>query len=282
MFVPPQFITVGPLTVYFYSLFILLGIILGFLLARPEAKRFGLASEELALSIFYALIPGFIGARLYHVIDLWSVYSAHPLQILETWNGGLGILGGLVGGLLGLGFFWWLRWGTGSGPGWRQGNFPWLFNSRRQTGRSQHLPFLRLLDIYVPSVLLAQAIGRFGNWTNQEAFGPPTDVPWRIYIAPENRPDRYVGSSYFHPTFFYEAGFDFVGLAIVLLLRPRLRRRPGAVLGAYLVIYGLGRFIVEFYRFGTAHIGGIATAHIVAVVLVFGGSWLLVRESRAT
>ncbi len=280
MFVPPQFLTVGPLTIYFYSLFILLGIILGFLLARPEAKRFGLAAEELALSIFYALIPGFIGARLYHVIDQWSVYSAHPLQILETWNGGLGILGGLAGGLLGLWFFWWSRWGTGRATAWWRGRLSVAVTSARQAASADALPFLRLLDIYVPSVLLAQAIGRFGNWTNQEAFGPPTDVPWRIYIAPENRPDQYVASSYFHPTFFYEAGFDFVGLAIVLLLRPRLRHRPGAVLGAYLVIYGLGRFIVEFYRFGTAHVAGIAVAHVVAVVLVFAGSWLLVRESR--
>lgn len=256
MFTPPQFFAVGPFTIYFYSLFILTGIVLGFLLARPEARRFEISGEELLLSIFYALIPGFIGARLYHVIDLWSsLYAGDPLSALAVWNGGLGILGGLIGGLLGL----------------------WVFWRRYQ----RPVPFLRLLDIYAPSALLGQAIGRFGNWTNQEAFGPPTKAPWGIAIAPEHRPEQYLGFTHFHPTFFYEAGFDFVGLALLLLLRPRLRAKPGAVLGAYLVIYGLGRFIVEFFRFDTAHIAGIATAHLIAAVLVIAGSWLLVRPIPA-
>lgn len=253
MFTPPQYLLVGPFTIYFYSLFILTGIVLGFLLARPEARRFKISGEELALSIFYAVIPGFIGARLYHVIDQWLVYSGDPASAVAVWNGGLGILGGLAGGLLGL----------------------WFFSRRYRR------PLLRLLDIYAPSVLLAQAIGRFGNWTNQEAFGQPTDAPWGIFIAPEHRPEQYLGFERFHPTFFYEAGFDLLGLAVLLLLRPKLRSKPGAVLGAYLVIYGLGRFLVEFFRFDTAHIGGIATAHVIAAILVIGGAYLLARPIPA-
>lgn len=259
MFTPPQFVAVGPFTIYFYSLFILLGVVLGLLLARPEGRRFKISGEELLLSIFWAVIPGFVGARLYHVIDQWSLYAGDPASALAVWSGGLGILGGLAGGLLGLWIFW-----------------------RRylKSGRAK-LPFLRLLDIYVPSVLLAQAIGRFGNWTNQEAFGQPTGAPWGIFIAPEHRPEQYLGFERFHPTFFYEAAFDFAGLALLLLLRPRLRARPGAVLGAYLVIYGLGRFLVEFFRFDTAQLGGIAAAHIIATGLVIGGIWLMVRKSHS-
>jgi phosphatidylglycerol:prolipoprotein diacylglycerol transferase len=253
MFTPPQYLALGPLTIYFYSLFIVIGIILGYLLARPEGRRFKFTSEELLISIFYAVIPGIIGARLYHVIDQWSRYSSDPLQAFAIWNGGLGILGALAGGLFGL----------------------WLF------ARIYKKPLLRLLDIYAPSLLLAQAIGRFGNWTNQEAFGQPTNLPWGIYIDPAHRPLQYVDATHFHPTFFYEAAFDFAGLALLLGLRPRLRSKPGAVLGAYLVIYGVGRFIVEFFRFDTAHIGGIATAHLIAAALVIGGIYLLARRPKS-
>ncbi|MSU75884.1 prolipoprotein diacylglyceryl transferase [Patescibacteria group bacterium] len=254
------YIQVGSISIYYYSLFILLGIVLGFLLARPEAKRFKISGEVLFISIFYALIPGFIGARLYHVIDQWSVYSQDPSAILATWNGGLGILGALAGGALGLWTFYRLRQGSG--------------------GLGKNVSFLRLLDVWAPSVLLGQTIGRFGNWTNQEAFGQPTDAPWGIFISPENRPAQYIDSTHFHPTFFYEAGFDFAGLAILLLLRPKLRSKPGAVLGAYLVIYGLGRFLVEFFRFDTAHLAGIAIAHVIAVALVILGVYLLTRKSK--
>lgn len=244
------FFTIAGLDIYYYSLFILLAIILGFLLARPEARRFKIDGETLFISIFYGVLPGFIGARLYHVIHQWQNYLADPWAILATQNGGLGILGALAGGAVGL----------------------WLY------AKQYKLPFLRILDIWAPSVLLGQAIGRFGNWTNQEAFGPPTDAAWGIFIRPENRPADYLTDTHFHPTFFYEAAFDFVGLAILLLLRPRLREQPGAVLGAYLVIYGLGRFLVEFFRFDTAQLFGVAAAHVFAVALVGLGVWLLVRR----
>jgi phosphatidylglycerol---prolipoprotein diacylglyceryl transferase len=247
-----SFVQVGPFTIYFYSLFIIVGTVAGYFLARPEARRFRISADELKLSIGFGAIPGFIGARLYHVIDQWSLYADDPLSALAIWNGGLGILGGLAGGVLGLLVF----------------------------SRIFRKPFLRVLDVWAPSVLLAQALGRFGNWTNQEAFGPPTDRPWGIFITPENRPEAFADSSHFHPTFFYEAGLDFLGLGLLLLLRPRLRAKSGAVLGAYLVIYAVGRFIVEFYRVDTAHLGGLAVAHLVSVVLVGLGAWLWLRPAR--
>lgn len=248
----PAYISIGSAQIYLYSLFILAGIILGFLLARPEAKRFKIDGETLFISIFYGLIPGFIGARLYHVIDQWPVYSQDLGAVFATWNGGLGILGALAGGAFGL----------------------WLY------ARRYRIPFLRILDIWAPSMLLGQALGRFGNWTNQEAFGQPTDLPWGIFISPEHRPEQYAGLTHFHPTFFYEAGFDFMGLAILLLLRPKLRTKPGAVLGAYLVIYGIGRFLVEFFRFDTAQVAGIALAHIISIGLVILGVYLISRTRQ--
>ncbi len=253
-YVPPQSVALGPFTVYAYSLFILVGIVSGFLLARREGRRLKLTGDDLLLSIFYAIVPGLVGARLYHVIDQWSLYAGDPASALAVWNGGLGILGGLLGGLLGL----------------------WVF------ARQHRIPLLRLLDLYAPSVLLAQAIGRFGNWTNQEAFGPPTGAPWGVYIDPAHRPEQYAAATSFHPTFFYEAAFDLLGVALLVWLRPRLRAKPGAVLGAYLIVYGIGRFLVEFFRFDTAHVGGVAVAHAIAVALVIAGVWLLVRPAKPT
>ncbi len=248
-FVPPESVTLGPFTVYFYSLFILLGLGLGYLLAKPEARRLRIPLEALRMSILYGLLPGIAGARLYHVLDRFDYYAAQPAQVFALWNGGLAILGGLAGGLLGL---WWFA-------------------------RRQRIRLLRLLDVWAPSVLLAQAIGRFGNWTNQEAFGPPTDAPWGVLIEPAHRPAEHTAATHFHPTFFYEAGLNLLGLALLLALRPRLRSKPGTVLGAYLVIYAAGRFAVEFYRFDTAQFAGLNVAQAAAVGLAVVGIWLLTR-----
>lgn len=250
--VPPASVVLGPFTVYFYSLFILLGITLGYFLAKPEARQSRIAPDVLRASLFYGLLPGIVGARLYHVLDRFDYYAGQPLQAFALWNGGLAIIGGLAGGALGL---WWFT-------------------------RRFRIDLLRLLDIWAPSVLLAQAIGRFGNWTNQEAFGPPTDAPWGVFIDPVHRPAKHAAATHFHPTFFYETGIDLLGLALLLALRPRLRAKPGAVLGAYLVIYATGRFTVEFFRTDTASIAGASVAQLAAVILVLGGLWLAARRRR--
>lgn len=252
MFTPAASLNLGPLTIYWYSVFILTGIAGGYWLARPAARRINLKNDDLQLSLLYGIIPGVIGARLYHVIDQWPLYAGQPLQMLAVWNGGLGILGGLAGGAFGL----------------------WLFARRRR------IRLLSLLDVWAPSVLLAQAIGRFGNWTNQEAFGPPTDLPWKLYIDPEHRPLQYLNTQYFHPTFFYEAGLNLLGLLMLLKLRPQLMKQPGKVLGAYLIIYAIGRFTVEFFRFDTAHLGPLATAHLAAIGLAALGAYLLIRPTK--
>lgn len=259
-FVPPAAVTVGPLTIYLYSVFILIGGIAGYFLAKPEARRFRISPQALQESILFAIVPGLVGARLYHVVDEAAYYAADPLQAFAIWNGGLAILGGLAGGLFGL----------------------WAFWRRQASDIRSDVPFLRLLDVWAPSILLAQAVGRFGNWTNQEAFGPPTDLPWGVFIEPAHRPAEHAASTHFHPTFFYEAAWDFLGLALLLYLRPRLRATPGRVLGAYLVIYAAGRFAAEFLRLDTAAVAGVPLAQTLAVGLAITGIWLLTRGRTAT
>lgn len=246
---PPEFFDVGPLHLRTYALCILAGTAVAYYLAKPATRRLKLSAESLQLSIFYGLIPGIIGARLYHVIDKWAYYSDAPGQLFAVWNGGLGIFGGLAGGILGL----------------------WLF------ARRMRLPLISILDIWAPGVLFGQAIGRIGNWANQEAFGPPTNLPWKVFIDPEHRPGGYAGSSYFHPTFLYELLWDLVGLAVILFFRKKLSQKPGATLGAYLVVFGTGRFVVEFFRFDTAHLAGVDVAQTLSVILVGAGVYLLSR-----
>lgn len=249
---PSDSFSLGPLTIYWYSVFILFGIIAGYYLARPAGRRAGIMPETLQLSIFFGVIPGLVGARLYHVVDQWAAYADAPLDALAIWNGGLAIFGGLAAGALGL----------------------WCFAKIRR------IPFLVLADTWAPSVLLAQALGRFGNWTNQEAYGPPTDLPWGIYIDPYHRPLGSDATRY-HPTFFYEAAFDALGVVVLVLLRKRLTK-PGAVLGAYLAWYGVGRFLVEFLRTDTATVGTLKLGHVIALALVGIGVYLIRRPQAGS
>ncbi len=248
----PSF-TVAGLEIHWYSVFIISAIVAGYFVARPSAKRLGISPALLEESILFGVLGGVIGARLYHVIDKWPTYREDILQIFAIWNGGLAIYGALLGGALGLALF----------------------------ARMKGIRLLTVLDIWAPSVLLGQAIGRLGNWTNQEAFGPPTSGPFKIAIRPENRPVEYVDSTYFHPTFFYELGLSLIGFIILLAFRKRLESDPGRVLGLYFIIYGTVRFITEFYRFDTARIIGVRLAHIISAVLILLGIYLLGVTRRA-
>lgn len=246
----PSF-TLAGLEIHWYSVCIITAIAIGYLVARPAAKRHGVSPALLEESILFGIIGGVVGARAYHVIDKWPLYRDDFWQVFAIWNGGLAIYGALLGGALGLALFaYWKR-----------------------------LHLLTLLDIWAPSVLLGQAIGRLGNWANQEAFGPPTSGPFKIAIDPENRPPDYVNSTYFHPTFFYELVLALIGFAILLAFRKRLETPPGRILGLYLIIYGAVRFITEFYRFDTAELWGVRVAHSISAATIFAGLWLL-RATR--
>ena len=249
---PPEQIELGAVSLYTYSVFILIGMIVAYLLARGPAIRASLTTERLQQSLVYGLLPGLIGARLYHVFDQAGYYLDNPAQFFALWNGGLGILGGLAGGALGL---WWFA-------------------------RQQRVSLLIMSDIWAPGVLAAQAIGRLGNWANQEAFGPPSDLPWAIPIDPLHRPLDHQEAGTFHPTFLYELVWDAIGLAIILLFRRRMEAVPGRTLGAYLVAYGSGRMMAEFFRFDTAELAGFKLAYLVAALLIAGGLYLLLRPVR--
>jgi phosphatidylglycerol---prolipoprotein diacylglyceryl transferase len=208
-------------------------------------------------SLFYIVPLGFIGARAYHVVTDYGLYAGDPFPgVFEVWNGGLGIYGGVVGGFVGLLIFARIR-----------GISPWAF-----------------ADAVAPGLVLAQAIGRWGNYFNQELFGRPSDLPWAIRIAPENRPVEYSDAAAFHPTFLYESIWDVVVCLILLFVARRFadRLKNGDVFLLYVSLYSFGRFFVETLRVDPAFlIGGTIRGNLfVSSLLALGFAMvLLLRHS---
>lgn len=249
----PKAIQIGPLTFHAYGAIFALSILAGYLLAQKRAHRHKVPRALLDDPIL--LVPlalSIVGARLYHVFDYWDIYSRDLLSILNLSGGGLGIWGGLIGIFVGF----------------------WIVAKIRK------ISLFSILDLISPSLLLGQAIGRFGNWVNQEAFGPPTDLPWGIYINPENRPIQFASSTRFHPTFFYEAVIDLIFFLVLIKLSQKFTK-PGQTFAFYLILYSIGRFTVEFFRIDTATIGSLKLAQILAVAgIVIGLMILKLKESR--
>jgi prolipoprotein diacylglyceryl transferase len=213
----------GPLNMY--GLMIALGVIAAVEVGRARWRARGGNPDDVYSIAFWAVPAGLIGARLYHVITDWSrLYADNPGDIVKIWNGGLGIPGGIIAGI-GVGV--WVAYRRG----WRLG-----------VG----------LDALVPGIALAQAIGRIGNWWNQEVFGGPTSLPWGLEIDPVHRPDQYIGSATFHPTFLYELLWNLALFAVLVLIDRTRRLRPGNILPLYIGGYFLGRLWIEALRVDTA------------------------------
>ena len=244
-------------SIRWYGVLIASSMALGLWLSAREAVRRAESPDDLLKAAEIALIGGLIGARLYYVLFNLDYYQTQPWwRILAVWEGGLAIHGGLIAGLL-----------TGGAYVWAKG-----------------LPLLTYLDIVAPSLALAQAIGRWGNFFNEEAFGGPTDLPWKLFISEPRRPPAYVDQQFFHPTFLYESLWN-VGAFLILymVLRRRLERAPGALFLAYLGLYSLGRFWIEGLRTDSLMLGSFRIAQIVsvtAVVVAVVGIPILLRRRR--
>ncbi|MDE2058639.1 MAG: prolipoprotein diacylglyceryl transferase [candidate division NC10 bacterium] len=254
----PFVLQIGPLAIRWYGLLFATAVLLGTWLAQREAIRRGEDSEQLLNVIVFGVMTGLIGARLYYVLFNWGYYGSRPLKILAVWEGGLAIHGGLLaGGLTAV-----------------------IYAVRKK------LPVLTYLDIMAPSAPLGQAIGRWGNFFNQEAFGIPTDLPWKLYIEPAHRPPDLAAYEYFHPTFLYESLWNFLVFGILyFLLRRRLQRIPGALTLCYLGLYSVGRFFVEGLRIDSLMLGPLRAAQVMSLILIVlsvaGLAWLNAAARRS-
>jgi phosphatidylglycerol:prolipoprotein diacylglycerol transferase len=264
----------GFLRVYWYGLLVTLGVLAGTWVAALEAKRRGDDPNIVWDSALWVILLGLIGARLYHVFSSpndgsqggWAYYSQHPIQIIAIWQGGLGIYGGLFGGALGI----------------------LLVCIRRR------LRFLRLADSIAPGVLLGQAIGRWGNYFNQELYGGPTgsswwgitiDPPYRIRTPSADLTDltRYPPETRFHPTFLYESIWNLVGFIGLLWLARRRGQhlREGDIGAAYLIWYGSGRLWIELlFRPDAWTLGGVPVAVWLSLFIIAVGMFVVVLNRR--
>ena len=254
----PVIFEAGPFALRYYGACIALGIVAATWLTGRELDRKGY-DPALALDALFFVVPlGFIGARIYHVLTDYGLYADDPIPgVFEVWNGGLGIYGAVAGGFLGLLLF----------------------------GRYRGVSPLVLADAAAPGVILAQAVGRWGNYFNQELFGRPSDLPWAIRIAPQNRPTQFADVEAFHPTFLYESIWDLLVCLVLLWVARRFsnRLRDGDLVMLYVSLYSVGRFFVETLRVDPAFlIGGSTRGNLfVSSLLALGFAMiLLLRHSR--
>jgi len=247
----PIILRLGFLNIYWYSCLIVLGLLLGLILVFKLSPRFKIKKELLENLFFYLVIGGFLGARLYHVLSELPYYLNHPWQVFAIWQGGLGIYGAIVVGCLVL--FWF--------------------------GRKNKINFLSLTDLLAPSLILGQAIGRWGNYFNQEIFGKPTDLPWGIPIQIGSRPLEFLSNQYFHPTFLYESIWNFLIFLILIFVLIKISPKPGRIFSLYLIFYSLGRFFFEFLRIDVQPtLFNMRLAQIVSLLVFLFGFYLLIKK----
>ncbi len=254
----PVLLYIGHLTIYWYGLFIVLGILLAVLVVLKLAEKYHVSKETVIDSVFYMVIAGIIGARVYHVLLELPYYFKNPLSVFKIWEGGLAIHGAIVAGLITV----------------------WLFAKKRGMD-----PFL-LLAIFAPGLALGQAIGRWGNYFNQELYGAPTALPWGIPIEPINRVLSHYSAKYFHPTFLYESLGCFAIFLLLLYLHSWMIKKGvqkfQLPLLAYLVSYSLLRFFLEFIRIDpTPEFLGLRFPQIISLVLIILAGAYLIKKRKA-
>ena len=256
----PDGFPLGPIYIRFYGIILMLGALAGAWLATREAKRRGHETEIVWDLLTYLLVGGIIGARIWHILTpppssgiTASWYLTHPLDALAIWKGGLGIPGAVIGGAIVLYFY----------------------------TRRHKLSFAEWADIASPGLALGQALGRWGNYFNQELYGSPTNLPWKISISPEHRLPEYANVEHYHPLFLYESIWNLGNMFFLLWVSRRYadRLKDGDIFLMYLIIYPIGRFLLDFLRLDASLVNGInINQTVMAIVAVCAGAALYWRH----
>ncbi len=256
-------IKIGPLIIRYYALIIMAGVVAAAWLSTVEAKRRGYKSDFVWDVLPWVVIGGIIGARLWHIFTppasmveqgiTTKYYLTHPLDAIAIWKGGVGIPGAIIGGALAL----------------------LIYNKKTKTS------FLEWADIIMPGLALAQAIGRWGNYVNQEVYGAPTDLPWAITIDQAHRLPAFRDYSTYHPLFLYESLLNLLTMAILLIVGRKLKDKlkRGDIFLMYLVCYPTIRFFLEFLRLDPSPVAGInINQTVMGIVAVVALTLLIVRH----
>ena len=258
-------INIGPFTIAYYGIIVMTGAVSAALMTAWIARRKGMDPEFVWDGLLWVLIGGIVGARLWHIFTppasmvdqgiTTYYYLTHPLDAIAIWNGGVGIPGAIIGGGLAL----------------------YIYTRRRGEN------FLLWADAVAPGLALAQAIGRWGNYVNQELYGAPSNLPWAISIDPQHRLSGYENIEYYHPLFLYESLWNLANMFFLLWIGRRFEKNllPGDVFLIYLVTYPVGRFFLEYLRLDPSPVAGLnVNQTLMVVVAVTSASILIFRHAR--
>ena len=233
----------GRLQIRWYGVLIASGIVIAYMVARTRIKAENINEDQVIEGLFYGVIAGVVGARLYYVVFNWDYFSRNPSDILKTWNGGLAIHGAVIAAML----------------------VAFLYTRLK---KNVTFGFFQILDIVLMVFPLAQSIGRWGNFFNYEAFGKPTNLPWKMFVPVQNRPPMYRNYEYFHPTFLYESIWDLIVFTILLVYTKKYRKNFGETSALYMILYSIGRFFVEGLRLDSLYMGSFRAAQVVSIIMI--------------
>lgn len=246
--------TIFGVKIYFYGVILALAISIGTIVANSLGEKYFQLKKDTIIDLApYLVVFGIIGARLYYCCLNHDFYLRFPTEILAIRHGGISIHGAILGGFLGLVIF----------------------------AKKHKIPILKLSDVSALGLILAQAIGRWGNFFNSEAFGRPTNLPWKLYIAPQYRPIPYTDVEYFHPTFLYESILDFILFGILFyLVKTHKFSKCGNITFLYLIFYSLIRIFVESIRIDSVcYILGIPVAIVISLIIITVSVFFLVKNN---
>lgn len=247
----PIIVQIGGFSLRWYGLLISVALLVGIQISQRLAKQRQINPDSVLDLVLWLAIAAFPAARLYYVLFSWQRFQSQPWwKVFAIWEGGIAIHGAILGGTVALAIF----------------------------ARRHKLPFLQLTDIVAPALILGQAIGRWGNFFNSEAFGAPTDLPWKLFIPVAQRPPGLADQAYYHPTFLYESLWNLAVFALLLRVFPRTQ--PGTVTALYLIGYSLGRIWIEGLRTDSLMVGPLRIAQLVSLVAIALGCALLVWQRR--
>ncbi len=246
--------TIFNINIYWYSLCILFGVIVAYFLITKEARKHNINKEVISDLIFYTLIIGIIGARFYYVIFNLNYYINNPGEILKIWNGGLAIHGGIIFGIIFLYFF----------------------------TKKKNLKFFKITDICVPALMIAQAIGRWGNFFNSEAHGGITTLETlkKMHVPQFIIDGMYIDGNYYYPTFFYESIWCLIGVVILIIIRRRKNVKLGMQTGFYFIWYSVGRFFIEALRTDSLMLFNLKMAQIISILGIIIGIIIIIYSRK--
>ena len=250
----PIALDLGIIQIHWYSLTMLLAMLVGGLLFYKTMIKEKISEEKIIDLIFYILIWSIIGARLYYVLFNISYYIKNPLEIIEIWNGGLAIHGGILAGCIYIIYF---------------------CNKNKYN-------FLKIFDNAAPSLIIGQAIGRWGNFFNQEAHGPVTTIKRLHDLLIPNFVIKgmKIENNYYHPTFYYECIWNIIGFIILISIRKKKKLRTGQLTGIYMCWYSVARLLIESLRTDSLMLGSIKIAQIISIIMILIGICLIIRKPK--